>query len=120
MTRFEATEARDRLGLAVDAITAHRLRDSEGVTFESDEGRVEYADRTLTLTVEPDERERLDALLEEFPVFKIEQPATRKAPEGVVHVSAIADPKHAADFVDACFRSVFEAEADYELRVVRV
>lgn len=120
MTRFEAADPRQRLGLVVDAITAHRKRESEGVVLEFDGKRVEYADRTLTLTLADEERERLDDLLGEFPVFKIEQPATRKAPEGVVHVSAIADPKHAADFVEACFRQVFEAGEDYELRVVRV
>ncbi|WP_254535540.1 DUF4413 domain-containing protein [Halomarina litorea] len=120
MTRFEASDPRERLGLVVDAITAHRKRDSEGVVLESDGGRVEYADRTLTLTLTDDQRGRLDDLLSEFPVFKVEQPATRKAPEGVVHVAAIADPKHAADFVEACFRQVFGADEGYQLRVVRV
>ncbi len=120
MTRFEATDPRERLGLVVDAITAHRKRESEGVVLVADEGRIEYADRTLTLSLTDEQRDALDDVLSEFPVFKIEQPATRKAPEGVVHVSAIADPKHAADFVEACFRRVFGAGEDYELRVVRV
>ena len=122
MTRFEADDPGERLGLVAEAVTAHRERGSEGAIFESasTEGRVEYADRVLTLEVTPGHRERLDDLLGEFPVFKIEQPATRKAPEGVVHVSAIADPKHAADFVEGVFRRVYGAGEGYELRVVRI
>jgi hypothetical protein len=120
MTRFETDDPRERLGLLAETIAAHRARDSEGAVFESDGGRVEYADRIVTLELSAEERERLDALLADFPVFKIEQPATRKAAEGVVHVSAIADPKHAADFVEGVFRQVYGADEGYELRVVRV
>lgn len=120
MTRFEADEPGDRLGLVAEAIAAHRTRGSEGAVFESDGGRVEYADRVVTLDLDAADRDRLDDLLEEFPVFKIEQPATRKAPEGIVHVSAIADPKHAADFVEGVFRQVYGAGEGYELRVVRI
>jgi hypothetical protein len=120
MTRFEAHAQHDRLTCIAEAITAHRKRDSEGAVFETDAGRLTYADRTISLELTDTERERLDTLLESYPVFKIEQPATRKAPEGAVHVSAIADPKHAADFVESVFRDVFEQEEEYELRVVRV
>jgi hypothetical protein len=120
MTRFEAHTPRERLSLVVEAITAHRKRDSEGAVFETDAGRLTYVDRTITLELTDTERERLDILFESFPVFKIEQPATRKAPEGEVHVSAIADPKHAGDFVERVFRKVYEHDEEYELRVVQV
>lgn len=126
MTRFAATEAGDRAALVAEAVVAHRERASERALFEAETGGAEpiqivYADRTLTLS--PDEnggRERADELLAEFPVFKVAQPATRKADVGVLHVSAIADPKHVADFVEAAFREVHGLPADYRLWVVEV
>ena len=74
---------------------------------------------TLRLEVGGDERRRLEALLEEYHVFKIEEPATRKAEEEVVHLSAVTDPKHAADFVESVFREAYGADEGYELRVER-
>ncbi|MFC7226577.1 hypothetical protein N0B31_04120 [Salinirubellus salinus] len=129
MTRFEATDPADRLGLAVDAVTAHRARSSDGVRFEghpvaadgdSAAPVVEYTDRVLRLELDDAARERLDELLGSFPVFKLKQPETRKADAGVVYVSVIADAKHAAEFVDATFREVHGLGDGYELRVVRV
>jgi hypothetical protein len=124
MARFDAAEASDRLALAVDAVTTHRRRGSEGVVFEGVDGdrrvRVEYADRLFTFTGSTDERDRLADHLGSFPVFKMKQPETRKAPEGTVYVSAIADAKHAADFLEGAFRAVYDLPGDYELRVVRV
>ena len=126
MGRFEADEAGERIALAVDAVSTHRARGSEGAVFEGvdDAGdrrvRVEYADRLFTLEVSANERDTLDEHLGSFPVFKLKQPETRKAPEATVYVSAIADPKHAADFLEGTFRTVYGLPADYELRVVRV
>lgn len=129
MTRFEATDPAERLGLAVDAVTAHRARSSDGVRFEglvpeaSDEGALqtaEFTDRLIRLELDEAGRERLDECLGAFPVFKLKQPETRKADPGVVYVSAIADAKHAAEFVDAVFREVYALGDEYELRVVRI
>lgn len=120
MTRFEAHTAHDRLTLVAEAITAHRSRNSKRVVLETDAGRLTYADRTITLDLTDAERERLESLFESFPVFKIEQPATRKAADATVHISALADPKHTADFVERVFRRVYELDEDYELRAVRV
>ena len=124
MGRFDADEAGDRLALAVDAVTTHRARGSDGAVFEGVDGdrrvRVEYADRLFTLTVSAEERGALEDHLGAFPVFKVKQPETRKAPEGTVYVSAIADAKHAADFLEGAFRTVYGLPAGYELRVVRV
>lgn len=124
MSRFDADEAGERLALAVEAVTAHRNRGSEGVVFDGVDGdrhvRVEYADRLFTLSVSGDERDALDDHLGSFPVFKVKQPETRKAPEGTVYVSAIADPKHAADFLEGAFRTVYGLSEGFELRVVRV
>ena len=110
----------------VSAVVSAR-RDDESVTFESRPGgadqrdppRVVYEDRSLRLEVDDAGRERLEALLSEYRVFKVAQPETRKADPGVVHLSAVTDPKHAADFVEALFREVHGAPADYELAVER-
>lgn len=124
MGRFEADEAGDRLALAIDAVSTHRRRGSDGVVVEGVDGdrrvRVEYADRLFTFAVSADEREALAEHLGSFPVFKVKQPETRKAPEGTVYVSAIADPKHAADFLEGAFRTVYGLPEEYELRVVRI
>ena len=102
----------------VSAVVEARGAD-EAVTFLAGDDAVVYEDRTLRLEVGGDERRRLEALLEEYHVFKIEEPATRKAEEGVVYLSAVTDPKHAADFVEALFRQVYGADEDYELRAER-
>lgn len=120
MTRFEASTPAERRALVAEAVTAHRKRGSEAAVFMSEEDRIRYADRVVRFDVIDDERDRLDALLGEFPVFKIKQPDTRKAEQGVVYVSAIADAKHVADFIEAAFRDVFEHEEEHTLRVVRV
>lgn len=117
MSTDTADTERDRLVLFVRTVADQRTGGGEGVVFEADAGRAEYDDRTVTLDLSADERERLDALLEDYPVFKLEQPATRKAPEGVVVLSAIADAKHLGDFLESLFREVFEASEGYELRV---
>ncbi|RXK51779.1 hypothetical protein [Halorientalis pallida] len=113
-----AIERRTRIA---EAITAHRRAGSQSPVLVAvaadDPPYVEYCDREIVVHVDEAERDRLDALLAEFPVFKIAQPATRKAPDGEVHVSAIADPKHAADFLDTLFLDVFDRADDYALDV---
>lgn len=115
--------ARRRARIA-EAILDHRRAGSESpVLFAADTGPdppyVEYRDREIAVTVSDAERERLDALLGEFPVFKVAQPATNRAPEGEVHLSALADPKHAADFLDRVFLDVFAVAGEYDLVVER-
>lgn len=112
----------------VEAVVAAR-RDDAPVTFRAQfagasgssraSAAVVYADRTLRLELDDDGRERLDGLLAEYRVVKVEQPATRRADPGVVYLSAVTDPKHAADFLEALFRQVYCAPEDYELAVER-
>ena len=115
-----ATTPTDRRKRVVRAVMAHR-KDGDPVTFRADDppedARVTYDDRLLELAVSAAERDRLDAFLAEYPVFKVKQPETRKAPEGTVFVSAIADPKHLADFVEDCFRQVYDRGEGYGLSV---
>lgn len=126
-----ATSPADRKRLAVRAIARHRSRE-DGVDFVAHAGdravRLSYADRTITMDLGTARdatggadvgaaRAALDELLASFPVFKIQQPETRKARDGRVYVSALADPKHAADFLEACCREVFGLDEGYELSV---
>jgi len=106
----------DRRQAVVSAIATARRAD-ERVEFVADDtgDRMVFEDRRLR--VEVADRDRLEALLEEYGVFKVRQPATRKADAGVVYLSAVTDPKHAADFVESLFREVYEAPTDYRLRV---
>jgi hypothetical protein len=121
MTSSESEEPTQRRARIAEAIAAHREAGSQSpVLFGSDADErafVEYIDREVTVRVDDAERDRLDSHLAEFPVFKIAQPATRKAPDGEVHVSALADPKHIADFLDGLFLSVFDQPEGYELVV---
>jgi UDP:flavonoid glycosyltransferase YjiC (YdhE family) len=120
VTRFDADGPRERRGLAAEAILAHRKRDSDRTTFEADDVALVFDDGRFTFSVTDEQRPRLDDLLGEYPVFKIAQPETRKADPGTVYVSAVTDPKHAADFVEAAFRSVYELPEDYRLWVTAV
>lgn len=107
----------ERMTLLVEQVASHRSAGGE-VVFTSERGRVVYGDRLVHLELTDDERQRLDDLLGRFHVFKVKQPETRKAPDGAVYVSAKADAKHAADFLEGVFRLVFEEPGDYELRIV--
>lgn len=82
-----------------------------------DERRIRYGDRQLTLFPDATERDRLDELLDEYPVFKLDAPATRKSEDGTVYVSAVADPKHLADFIEDCCRQVYDLPTGYALSV---
>lgn len=104
----------ERRQTIVSAVVDARQTD-DPVRFSAEAGSVVYDDRTLRLAVDADERRRLEALLEEYHVFKLQQPETRKADEGVVYLSAVTDPKHAADFVEALFREVYGADEGYVL-----
>ncbi|WP_136716362.1 hypothetical protein [Halorientalis salina] len=114
----DATTRRARIA---EAITAHRRAGSQSAVFFGPKGDdvpvVEYVDREITVEVDDAERDRLDTLLSEFPVFKIAQPATRKSPASEVHVSALADPKHTADFVDRLVLDVYEFDENYALAI---
>ena len=97
---------------------SERATDSnDGTGSRAGERRIRYGDRQLTLFPDARERDRLDDLLGEYPVFKLDAPATRKAADRTVYVSAVADPKHLADFIEDCCRRVYDLPAAYPLRV---
>ena len=105
----------ERRQLLVRRIVESRRR-GEATVLRAGDASVEYDDRVLRLDVDADERDRLDSLLSTYHVFKIKQPETRKAAEGVCYVSAVTDAKHAADFLEALFHEVYKRGEGYELR----
>lgn len=116
MPHGDAPTARRRR--LVDAIVDNGAdADGEPTRFEGSGHVVEYDDRQLRLEVDDAGRAALDDLLAAYRVVKVDEPATRRADDGVVYLSAVTDAKHAADFVDALFLEVFDAEEDYELRI---
>ena len=130
----ETTDPESRQELLVRSLMAHRGQRDElvvragersepadsasgGTGSRAGERRIRYGDRQLTLFPDARERDRLDDLLGEYPVFKLDAPATRKTADGTVYVSAVADPKHLADFIEDCCRQVYDLPATYPLRV---
>ena len=105
----------ERRQLLVGRIVESRQR-GEAAIFDAGGVSVEYDDRVIRIEADPRERDRLDSLLSEYHVFKIKQPETRKADEGVVYLSAVTDAKHATDFIEALFREVYGLDGEYELR----
>lgn len=95
------------------------------VTGGGDAPSMEYHDGVLRLDsgrdsdgLGPDDPS-LGTLLDDYPVFKIDGPATRTAEPGVVYLSAVADPKHIADFIEDAVLEVFDAPSTVELGVER-
>lgn len=123
-----ATDPADRRRLFVREVAAHRSRD-DGVTFvatgagDGHTPHLAYGDRVVSMDLSDAAvprraaRDALDELLSEFPVFKLEQPETRRASGGEVYVSALADAKRVADFLEACFRDVHGLGPDYGVAV---
>jgi len=116
MRDTSATTPSERRRLLVRAIVESR-RTGATLRLEAGDTRIEYEGQRVRLVCSPDERDRLDALLDEYHVFKIKQPETRKADEGVVYLSAVTDPKHAADFLDELFDVVYDVGDGYALSV---
>lgn len=135
MTRFDAANPAERQKLFADAIAAHRARDSAFLTIEAptatddgDEGGthepapwIQFADGVVNMDCTDEELDRLEALLNEFPAFKISELTRPDDVEGTnVRVSALADANRIAQFLDRCFRDVYERPEDYEAWAVSV
>ena len=106
----------DRKRSLVRRIVEARRAD-EPVAFEAEGVTIGYDDRIIRLEVGSAERELLGELLGAYHVFKIKQPETRKADDGVVYLSAVTDAKHAADFLESLFSDVYGLDRGYELAV---
>lgn len=139
MTRFDATDPGERRKLVADAVRAHRERGSEFLTVEAawgddeetladlgaDDGDddttepdpwIQFGDRTFNVDVTGAELTRLDALLNDYPEFRVEARESPAEAEGTnVRITAKSDAGRLAAFVDDAFLRVYEAPADYRL-----
>ena len=138
MTRFDASDPAERRKLVADAISAHRERASPFLTLEADpevpeaDGDedeatvipwVQFADeeRVLNLDLTDEELDRLEALLNEFPAFKIRELTQPEEAEGTnVQLGAMADANRVAQFVDRAFREVYGLDEEFRLWVVEL
>jgi hypothetical protein len=135
MTRFEAETPAERRKLFADGIVAHRNRGSAYLTIETDpdpelDGTdddgdplptawVQFSEQTFNLDVTDEELERLKAMLQEFPEFRIDQLESPETAEGTnVRVSARSDANRLSAFVDRTFQEVYGRDEDYRAWVV--
>ncbi|ELY76701.1 hypothetical protein [Natrinema pallidum] len=149
MTRFAAAESAERRKLYVDAITAHRERESAFLTVEADGNALEangetasergpnagesdgptdpsvpwvqFGDGTINLDCTDEELDALKALLESFPAFKIDDLIRPEEAEGVnVRISAKADANRIAQLIDQVFLEVYDLPAAFRVWVVDI
>ena len=82
---------------------------------------IQFAEKTFNLDCTDEELERLNALLEEYPEFRVDELESPEGADGTnVRVSARSDANRLADFLDRAFREVYEQPEDYRAWVVRV
>lgn len=129
MGRFDASTAAERRALIVDAIAAHRERDSGFLTLEVDREEADPApwiqfdasERLINLDVTDAEWERLESLIEDFGGCRVRE---RTAPEAVdgtnVRLGLRVDDERVAQFVERCFQAVYGLPEDYRLWVADV
>ncbi|WP_380675781.1 hypothetical protein [Salinigranum sp. GCM10025319] len=137
MTRFEANTPAERRKLFAEAVTAHRTRGSPflTITVESDpevdgtdddgdplpEPWIQFAEKTFNLDVTDAERERLEALLDDFREFRIDEVTSPEESEGTnVRITARSDANRLAGFVDRAFVEVYGRDDDYRAWVTQI
>jgi len=131
MTRFDATEADTRQALFAATVTAHRERGSEFCTLEPDETPpdsdddlvpwIQFGGTTVAMDCTDAELDRLKALLDEYPDFRIDDLQRPEEAEGThVRITAHADEGRLADFFDRVFQDAFGYPEDYRAWAVSV
>jgi len=131
MTRFDAATEAERLQLFVDAAAAHRERSSDVMTVDVDpdsddtDGElppwIQLAGTELVLDCTDDELDRLKALLDEFPEFRIDELASPEAAAGTnAVITARSDANRVAGFIERAFREVYRLDDDYRAWVTTV
>lgn len=147
MTRFDADSPTDRRKLFIDAIKAHRERDSAFLTIEAEpteqeaavateaaeaEERsedapehsipwVQFAEQTFNVDCTDEELDRLKDLLDEYPGFRIDQLEAPEEAHGTnVRITARADANRLAEFADRVIQSVYGRDPDYRAWVVAI
>ncbi|PSQ25838.1 hypothetical protein BRD03_12200 [Halobacteriales archaeon QS_9_68_17] len=127
MTRFDADTPTDRRKLFVDAITAHRERDSAFLTVEAETDPdepspwIQTSRDTLNMDCTDEELDRLKDLLGEFPAFTVDEVTRPDEAEGTnVRVVGRGDANRVAQFVDRAFVEVYERSEEYRVWVADV
>lgn len=136
MTRFDADTPTDRRKLFADAVTAHRTRGSAFLTIEAEaveepsfgDGGAEtdeeqedepapwlqFAEKTFNLDVTDEEHDRLNALVDDYPEFRVDALESPDMAEGTnVRITARSDANRLADFADRVFTEVYGYDEDY-------
>lgn len=141
MTRFDATDETERRKLFVDAITAHRSRNSPYLTVEVEpEGGgadppedgsepdgespptwLQVSGETVNADCTDAELDRLTSLLDDYPAFRIDEMESPEETEGTnVRITARADANRMAGFLDRAFRNVYDLPETYRAWVVEL
>lgn len=117
MTRFDADSEDERRALFAEAIEAHRTRESPFCTLEAEADEptwIQVGEDVVNLDCTDEELDRLEALLNEFPAFSIEEMASPENAEGTnVRIQTYADEERVAGFVERCFRTVYDRTEGY-------
>ncbi|ELZ01745.1 hypothetical protein [Natrialba asiatica] len=104
-----------------DTESEHDPDASTGPDLDPDLGIpwLQFGDGTINIDCTDDELDRLKGLLDEFPVFKIDDLTRSEDAAGInVRVSAKADPNRIAQFIDAVFQTVYHLPSDGRVWVV--
>jgi hypothetical protein len=127
MTRFDAATPAERRKLFVDAITAHRERDSAFLTIEAETDPdalapwVQVSQDRINLDCTDEELDRLKECLGEFPAFTIDEVTRPEEAEGTnVRIVGRGDANRVAQFVDRAFAEAFDLSEEYRAWVVEV
>lgn len=122
MTRFDATDPDQRQTLIIEAIEAHRTRESRFITLEaankSDTAWVQYraADGLVNLDCTAGERERLVEVLEDYPEFTVTEQTSPETADGInMRIQGYSDDTRTAELIDQIFQSIYEFPSDYQL-----
>ena len=101
--------------------------DADDADGEADAGATEtppwiqFAERTFNLDCTDAELERLHALLDDYPEFRIDGRESPEEAEGTnVRISARSDANRLAGFIDRAFAEVYDRPDDYRAWVVEV
>lgn len=130
MGRFDADTEVERRDLVEAAIRAHRDRGSAFTTMQTPTGAddepepwIQFAadESVLNLDCTDEEYHRLEGLLDEFGGMTITERHTPDDVDGTnVRIGARVDDGRIAQFVERCFREVYDRPDDYRLWVTDV
>ena len=82
---------------------------------------IQFAERTFNLDCTDEEFDRLEALLDDYPEFRIDAVDSPDDADGTnVRISARSDANRLADFFDRAFREVYDRPEDYRAWVTQV